>query len=137
MFENQKQDVGTNSTAIQVNGDLTITPYQEIKAIFLDLFELNFPKVQQIASKIAQERIDKLLIELEKSFSKHKDSIDKEKFTEPSVQFEMQAIAIDVARRGEKSNIELLCELLSTILSKDCPELIELISSEARRVLPM
>ena len=137
MLEKQKQEVGNNSTAIQVQGDYHGSTYTEIKEIFLDLFQLNFPKIQEIAAQKAQERIDAMLEKLKQSFEKHKDNIDSSKFTEPAVQYEMQAIAIDVARRGEKSNVELLCELLSTVLSKDCPELIELISSEARRVLPM
>lgn len=137
MLEKQKQEVGNNSTAIQVQGDYHGSSYTEIREIFLDLFRLNFPKVKEIAARKAQERIDAMLDKLKQSFEKHKDNIDSSKFTEPAIQYEMQAIAVDVARRGEKSNIELLCELLSTVLSKDCPELIELISAEARRVLPM
>ena len=137
MLEKQKQEVGNNSTAIQVQGDYHGASYAEIKEIFLDLFQLNFPKVQEVAAQKAQERIDAMLYQLKSSFEKHKDDIDSSKFTEPAIQYEMQAMAIDVARRGEKSNVELLCELLSTVLSKDCPELIELVSSEARSVLPM
>lgn len=137
MLEKQKQEVGNNSTAIQVQGDYHGSSYAEIKEIFLDLFQLNFPKVQEIAAQKAQERIDSMLEQLKQSFEKHKNDVDSSKFTEPAIQYEMQAMAIDVARRGDKSNIELLCELLSTVLSKDCPELIELISGEARRVLPM
>lgn len=137
MFEKQTQEVGNNSSAVQVNGDFIVTPYTELKAIFLDLFELNFPKIQEVAAKKAQERIDELLEQLKISLEKHKTSIDSDKFTEPAIQYEMQGIAIDVARRGEKSNIEMLCELLCTISSKDCPELVELIAGESRRVLPM
>lgn len=104
MLEKQKQQIGNNSTGIQVQRDLVLGPnYTDIRAIFLDLFQLNFPKVQEIASKTADERVEKLLEELEYSFRKHKDVIDAEKFTDPSLQYEMQSIAINVARRGEKS----------------------------------
>jgi len=137
MFEKQKQDVGNNSTAIQANGNITITPYHELRTIFLDLFELNFPRIQQVAKEIADNRIQSFLSELQSSFEKHKEHIDPVKFSEPAIQYEMQAMAIDVARKGDKSNIELLCELFCTIMSKDCPELIELIASEGRRILPM
>ncbi|MBO1520182.1 LPO_1073/Vpar_1526 family protein [Oceanisphaera pacifica] len=136
MFEKQKQDVGENSTAIQAGGNVTITPYQELRAIFLDLFELNFPRIQQAAKETADQRIEAMLDELQKSFIKHKDQIDPRKFEEPAMQYEMQAMAIDVARKGEKSNVGLLCELFCTMMSKDCPELIELIAAEARRILP-
>lgn len=137
MLEKQKQEVGNHSTAIQVQGDYHGLSYAEIKEIFLDLFQLNFPKVQEIADQTARGRVDVMLEQLKQSFEKHKDDIDSAKFTEPAIQYEMQAMVIDVARRGEKSNIDLLCELLITVLSKDCPELLELISIEARRVLPM
>lgn len=138
MLERQKQEVGNNSTGIQVQGDyIATTSYTDLRAIFMDLFQLNFPKVQEIAANIANERVDKLLEELKESFEKHKTEIDANKFVDPSLQYEMQSMAINVARRGDKSNMKLLTELLCTVASKDCPELIELISSEALRVVPM
>jgi len=137
MSKKQKQEVGDHSTAIQVGGDLTVTSYQDIRAIFNDLFELNFPKIQQIAAGKARESLDEMLEELRSAFERHKETIDKEKFTEPGIQYEMEGIAIDVARRGKKSNMEMLCELLCTITSRDCPELIELVAGEARRAIPM
>ena len=137
MLEKQKQEVGNNSLAIQAEGNVTVTPYLELKAIFLDLFDLNFPKIQQLAKETADKRVECLLDEMKTSFEKHKNEIDKAKFAEPGMQYEMQAMAIDVARKGDKSNLDLLCELFCTMMSKDCPELIELIASEARRILPM
>lgn len=138
MLEKQKQEIGNNSTGVQVQGDLVVgSSYTDIRAIFLDLFQLNFPKVQEIASKTANERIEKLLEELKDSFEKHKSDIDTEKFADPSLQYEMQSMAINVARRGDKSNMKLLTELLCTVASKNCPELIELISSESLKIVPM
>lgn len=137
MIENQKQNIGDNSTAIQVKGNLSIgSSYTDIKEIFLDLFELNFPKIQEVAAQTARNRVNDLLDEMKESFQKHKESIDIEKFEEPSVQFEMQAMTINAAKRGDKSNYKLLSEILCTSISKDCPEIIELISSEALSVVP-
>lgn len=138
MLENQRQEVGDCSTGIQVQGDLIVsTSYSEIKEIFIDLFQLNFPKIQEISAQIANERFDSLLEEIKNSFEKHRLEIDPSKFVDPSIQYEMQSMAINVARRGEKSNIKLLTELLCTVASKNCPELIELISSESLRIAPM
>lgn len=137
MIENQKQNIGDNSTAIQVKGNLSIgSSYTDIKEIFLDLFELNFPKIQEVAAQTARNRVDNLLEEMRESFQKHKELIDIEKFEEPSVQFEMQAMTVNAAKRGDKSNYKLLSEILCTSISKDCPEIIELISSEALSVVP-
>lgn len=138
MLEDQKQQIGNNSTGIQVQGDLVFgTNYNEIKSIFLDLFQLNYPKLQDIAEKTAKDRVYKLLDELNVSFEKHKNEIDIDKFADPCIQYEMQSMAINVARRGDKSNMKILTELLCTVASKDCPELIELISSESLRIVPI
>lgn len=48
----------------------------------------------------------------------------------------MQAMTVNAAKRGDKSNYKLLSEILCTSISKDCPEIIELISSEALSVIP-
>ncbi|MCT4637216.1 MAG: hypothetical protein N4A72_05875 [Bacteroidales bacterium] len=138
MLEKQKQEIGDNSTGIQVQGDLVVgTSYTDIRAIFLDLFQLNFPKVQEIASITANERVDKLLDEIKNSFEEHKDEIDIKKFEDPSLQYEMQLMAINAARRGEKSNLKLLAKLLCVIASKNCSDLNELITSEALKVVPL
>lgn len=100
------------------------------------MFELNFPKTQQVAKETADKRVEAMLDALQKSFAKQKEQLDPRKFEEPAMQFEMQAMAIDAAREGEKSNVDLLCELFCTMKQKDCPELIELIAAEARKVLP-
>ena len=134
----QNQEVGDKSTAIQVAGNVYVGHnYEEIKKIFLDLFELNFPRVQQQAKEIATQRVNDFLEELRKSFNKNKEAIDQSKFIDPGIQYEMQQMAVDVARRGNKSNMELLSELLCTITSSNCPELIELIASETRKIIPM
>lgn len=141
MFEKQKQDqeVGENAIAVQAGGDVTViagASYLELRTIFLDLFKLNFPKIQQVAKETADQRIEDMLDKLQKSFIKNHEKIDTKKFEDPAMQYEMQAIAIDVARKGEKSNVDLLCDLFCTMISKDCPELIELVSLEARKILP-
>ena len=137
MNEKQKQEVGNNSTAIQVNGDYVINPaYDQVRAIFMDLFDLNFPRVQDVAKREADIRIQELLNTLQKSFIKHQDTIDVNKFNDPGIQYEMQEMTKNVARFGKKGNIELLCELFSNILDADCPDVVELIAGETLKILP-
>ena len=139
MASKKTQTSGDNSTNLQAE-NITVNTglsYTETKNIFCELLQLNLPKIQEIAAQEVETRINAMLEQWKVSFEKNKDNIDPLRFTDPLIQYEMHAIAIDVARRGEKSNIELLCELLSMVLTKDCPDLIELISIEARRVLPM
>ena len=132
----QDQSVGDGSTAVQVNGDLYLNQYTQVRAIFEDLLQLNFPKIQAIAAETVRENMRTMFEELRRSMEKSKESLDPSRFEDPQVQYAMQMMAVDVARRGKKSNVELLCELLSLIVSKDCPDLIELIAGEAQRIAP-
>jgi hypothetical protein len=138
MNEKQNQKVGDNSTAIQVNGDYHAgLPYDQVKSIFMDLFELNFPRIQTIAKTEADKRVQDLLNVLRQSMEAKQSNIDVSKFTDPGIQFEMQQLITSVARRGNKSNIDLLSELFTTIIEKDCPEIIELIAGETLKILPL
>lgn len=137
MNKKQRQSVGNNSTAIQVSGDIVLnSPYSEIKEIFIDLFKLNFPQIQDIARQEADRRVQKGLEAMEKSFNKYKDKIDTQKFYEPNVQFELQELGKNIARFGDKSNLELLCELFSTIVNKETLDIVNLIAGEALQVVP-
>lgn len=138
MNKKQTLSTGDESNAMQVAGDVIIgSSYIEIKEIFQDLFDLNFPKLQQIAYRDANNRVLDFLQVFKSFLESPKNNIDPLKFMSPEVQFEMQAIALNVAKKGEKSNMELLSELLCNITSKDCPELFELMSAEALKVVPL
>lgn len=138
MNEKQKQEVGDNSTAIQVNGNFIYgTPYDQIKTIFIDLFDLNFPKIQEIAKKEADLRLQDLLNNIQKLFLQHQSNINVYKFSDPGIQYEMQQMAINAVRYGKKCNIELLSELFTKILENDCPDTIEQIAGETLKILPL
>ncbi|MCP4473893.1 MAG: hypothetical protein GY821_04860 [Gammaproteobacteria bacterium] len=114
MSKKQEQKVGNNSTAIQAGGDVNVLriPYKEIKEIFLDLFKSNFPEIQQVAREEANRRINELLLtELHKSLEKHAKEIDSTRFSEPSLQYDMQTMAINVARRPLTPDAALRCSL--------------------------
>lgn len=138
-MKSQKLEVGNNSQVVQATGDVNIQSpsYSDLKEIFYDLFELNFPRVQEIAKQEAVERVNKGVKKLEKAFKKHQRKIDPSKFTEPNIQYELQNMAIDVARKGEKSNMDLMCDLLCIMMEKDTKPLTELVAAEARKILPL
>ncbi|MEE1211198.1 MAG: LPO_1073/Vpar_1526 family protein [Treponema sp.] len=138
MQEAQSQKVSNNSNAIQVHGDLNYgLSYSDVKQIFYDLFKMNFPEIQEIARKEADSRVNKLIEKIEKEFNEKKDNINNEKFKDPNIQYEMTQLAINAARFGEKSNLELLAKLFTLRLENDCPEVIEQISGEALKILPL
>lgn len=137
MLEKQKQIVGNGSTAIQVNGDYYGQPsYSDIKKIFEDLLQSNFPKLQDIANSEVDKRIKELFIQLREVISDRKNNIDPTKLYDPDIQYQMCALVVNVARKGKKSNIEYLTELFCTILSKDCPDILESVAGETLHILP-
>jgi len=133
----QKGNTGDHSTIVQVSGDLnTGLNYEEVCKVFLDLFELNFPKIQEIAAKTAYKRVNDYLESLFDLLKNNKDRIDSKKFIDPAVQFEMQSIIINVAKRGENSNKDLLNEVLINLVNKECSDIIEMISGETLKIIP-
>jgi len=133
---NQRQSVGDGSTAIQVAGDYHATPYTEVRAIFEDLLELNFPRIQSAAEIAAKSNFAELLEELRHAIEKRHDQIDKTKLQDPDIQYQIQELVVYAARKGSKSNPELLCELLAEVLSSNTSELFDLVAEDARRALP-
>ncbi len=137
MNEKQKQNIGNNSNAVQVSGDIVIgSSYSELKEIFMDLFEMNFPRVQEIARQEADTRVAKGLDSLETALKRNSDNIDTQKFTDPNIQYELQELGKNFARFGEKSNYELLGELFATLLNRNSTDVVSLISGEALQVVP-
>lgn len=137
MIEKQKQEVGDNSQAIQVNGDYVVkVDYHEIREIFMDLFNLNFPQIQAIAKEEANSRINQFMCTFENKLSEHQDRIDTSKFNDPGIQYEMCNMIKNAARFGDKSNIDELCEVFNLILEKDCADIFQLIIIQTLETLP-
>lgn len=137
MSEKQIQKIEKQSAGIQVGRDINIgLDYRDVRALVSDLFEMNFPRIQKIAEEEARKRVQEMLNILTQVITSKKYRLDEQKISDPAFQYEMQAITIDAARRGSKCNIELLCELLALSLTKECPEIVEMLSFESRKVIP-
>lgn len=71
MFRKQSQKIGNSSIGIQVNGNLNAgVSYNDLKQVFCDLFKLNFPKIQEIARKEADSRVNSLIEKIEAEINK-------------------------------------------------------------------
>lgn len=112
------------------------TPYSEMKRIFLELFDLNFPKIKSNAQEIADNRINEFLKSLELKFSENIKKIQVEKFSDPNIQYYLQKTAVEVARKGERANYELLGDLLIAQLRNHSVDLIDNILDHALELAP-
>lgn len=110
--------------------------YPQVKEIFLDLWNNNFPRLQDIAAQIAQDNVEKYVSAFFEVLLANRERIDIGKIADPDVQFLFNKIMVSSARRGDKINPELLSELLVERLSNDSSEMIDLLCAEAIEVIP-
>jgi len=129
--------VNHDSTGIQAGGNVYIgLSYDDIKQIFFDLFNANFPKLQEVASTEIQNRINFLWQEILIELEKNKNTIDINKFSDPNIQFELAQISTNTARYGNQKNYNLLAKLLTKQLDKNCEDFNEQIAGECLNLVP-
>lgn len=137
MADKLKQEVAENALAVQAGRDVNIgMSFTEVERIFNILFENNFPKLQEIAARTAQDNVVKFVESLKVGFVANSHRIDLSKIADPDVQYMFNDIMEASARKGDKINPELLSELVIERLSKDSSDVISLICSEAIEVIP-
>ena len=80
-MDGQKQKVGENSTAIQAGGNVYIgLQYTDVKEIFYDLFQNNYPTLVKSAADEARKNVDECFAKLESRLIAEKENINVEKF---------------------------------------------------------
>ncbi|MCL2560718.1 MAG: hypothetical protein FWE10_00130 [Rikenellaceae bacterium] len=137
MADKLKQEANENALAVQAGRDINIgMSFSEIERLFTILFENNFPKLQEIAARTAQDNVAKFVKGLKTAFIANSYKIDIYKISDPDVQYMFNDIMEASARRGDKINPELLSELVVERLSNNSTDMIGLICSEAIEVIP-
>lgn len=116
MIESSKQKAGDNSTQILgTNGNVIVNygaDFATIKGIFELLLENNFPKLVDKANATARENIEKMYIKLEEKINQEINKISIEKIASVDTQYIMNKSIQNVARRGEKIDLDYLTSLL-------------------------
>jgi len=137
--ESQNQTVGDKGVGIQAKGDVTINglSYPEVKEIFTDLLELNFPKFSsKIAIDLANNNAEKFIELLFKKFQEYKDKVDIQKFQDPDILVDLNVAVTGAARKGEAANIDLLSQLVTERVNVNSNDMTSLMISEAIKVVP-
>ena len=105
--------------------------YEEVKQIFKDLFDANFPELQRVAKRVAEERMKEFSDNFFLKANKELSEAELKKFAEPSVQYATNR-AIDTAVRRDDNNLKnTLVELLIKRVNAPEEELQSLVLSEA------
>ena len=114
MGNKQVQEVGDNSSAIQVHGDYKAgLSYRDVKDLCVDLIQANFPILQEQARIQSMEYVEEFAF---KFFNKLKDEDydnTQTRLRNPDVQASINSSIIHVARMTDKSHQDILCELLA------------------------
>ena len=137
----QEQKIGSESTAIQAGGDVTIIQNNglsaaEVKELCLQLLRENFPILRQEAIKEAERNVQKFATSLESQIIERSEEIIFEKFTDPDVQATINDAVKASARRGEKANPSLLVDLIINRASSSTDDFKDIVISEAVTVVP-
>ena len=137
----QEQKVGSESTAIQAGGNVTIIQNNglsaaEVKELCLRLWRENFPVLREEAAKVAESNVQKFAASLESKIIEKSGEIVLEKFADPDVQAAINDAVKASARRGEKSNPSVLVDLITERASSSTNDFKDIVISEAITVVP-
>jgi len=136
MGNNKKQAVENNSTAVQADviENLTIerglSP-KEVEIYCLGLFEYNFPRLRDAAAQKAEENIKIFAKKLKENIEENIEAIVLDKFSDPDVQFHLNDVIQNIARKGEKAHPEILIELIKNKVSKKTDDFDDLICNQS------
>ena len=139
--EKQDQNVGSESTAIQAGGNVTITQNQglsvaEVKDLCLQFLRDNFPALREEASRVAKSNVEAFAASLESRIVERSGDILLQKFADPDVQAAINDAVQANARKGEISNPSLLVELIAERVSISTSDFKDIVLSEAITVVP-
>ena len=136
-MDGQKQKVGENGVALQARGDINIgLGYADIKEIFYDLFQQNFPMLAKIARDEAKKNVDDCFAKLEQRLILEKENIDANKFSQSNTQFLLNDAIQICARKGSKIDMDSLLDVFTLTLCRNTSPMLELVSEQVLNIFP-
>ncbi len=134
------QTTGENSQAYQAKRDINVTntgmDYNSVKQLCLDILHDNFPKLQDDAMEEVKKNVLELAAELKEEIEKRKQSLSFEKLALPDVQASLNDALQGAARKGKKSDLNLLASLVSSRIDKGNSEFLDITIEEAVKIVP-
>jgi hypothetical protein len=136
-MEIQNQKTEENSIAIQAGGSVNIgLNYTEVKTICFDLFKQNFPELVKQAAEEAKQNVENYVNKLEEALKQQLPVGKLQDFSRPEIQYILNETIKSSARYGNKSNQEVLIDLLVNRLANNDQRDIDLIIDKAIEIVP-
>ncbi len=114
MGNKQVQEVGNNSSAVQVHGDYKVgLCYRDVKELCVDLIQANFPILQEQARVQSMQYVEEFGKKFFETLKDENPEFTQTRLKDPDVQASINSSIIHVARMTNKSHQDILCELLT------------------------
>lgn len=136
-----EQSVNRSENVIQVAGNAEITnryglAVHEVKELAQIFMRENFPVLREEAIAAAQANVQQFLREFESKLTQNIGRIDPNKFRDPDVQSSLNDAVLESAKKGPRSNSDLLAELVIERLNAAPNDYVSLVVSEAIKIVP-
>lgn len=135
------QKVNRSENVVQIAGNaeinnqygLTVNEVRELTGMFM---RENFPVLRAEAINAAQVNVNHFLLQFEQKIAQSIGNIDPTRFKDPDIQSSLNDAVIETAKKGSRSNPEILVELVTERLNLRTNDYVSLVVSEAIRVVP-
>jgi hypothetical protein len=136
-----EQNVNRSENVVQVAGNVEINnryglAVHEVKELAHIFMRENFPVLREEAIAAAQANVQRFLGEFEHKLAQNVGRIDPNKFRDPDVQSSLNDAVLETAKKGNRSNSDLLAELVIERLNSASNDYVSLVVSEAIKVVP-
>ena len=135
-----KQNISDSENIVQIAGNATVNNYglavHEVRELALLFLKENFPQLRAEAMAAADNNVKNFIKTFEENLSKTIAGIDATKFKDPDIQSSLNDAVLAAAKKGEKSNQDILVELVLERVSTKTDDFVSLVAAEAIKVAP-
>jgi len=136
-----EQSVNRSENVVQVSGSVEINnryglAVHEVKELTQIFMRENFPVLRAEAIAAAQANVQQFLSKFEEKLAQNIGRIDPNRFKDPDIQSSLNDAVLETAKKGERSNSDLLAELVIERLNTGTNDYVSLVVSEAIKVVP-
>src|SRR5690606_38023584 len=116
LLDKQNQNVGDGSTAHLAGRDIIHNTYyglrdHEVASLVQELLQNNFPRLVNDAKEAVERNIEEFNAKLHQTLEKRFQDLNFDKLSDPDVQADFNQAINNAARKGKKSNLDLLTEI--------------------------
>src|SRR5690606_25849936 len=108
----------------------------EVASLVQELLQNNFPRLVNDAKEAVERNIEEFNAKLHQTLEKRFQDLNFDKLSDPDVQADFNQAINNAARKGKKSNLDLLTEILSNRLLNNSSDIFDQVCSDAINIIP-